>query len=58
MVIFRHPRTCQERRHESRLTRAKRRGRALPDERDDKPVAARQDRCWKRFRKRQWRAWL
>lgn len=58
MVMFRHPRTCQERRHAERLTRAKRRGRALPSERDDKPVAARKDRCWKRFRKRQWRAWL
>lgn len=58
MVMFRHPRTYQEKRHAGRLTRGKRRPINLPDERDDRPVAARKDRCWKRFRKHQWRAWL
>ena len=58
MAYLRHPHTHQEQRAAAaspRFVRGKRSLRNLPTNYDDKPVAARADRSWKRHRNAQWR---
>ena len=58
MSYFRHPKTTNERRASFEAAdgvkiRAKRRGRNLPNDWDDKP--ARRQRSWKRHRRTRWK---
>ena len=61
MAWMRKPRTMQERRaaesskHDGVPVRGRRRGRNLPSDWDDKPVAAQRVLCWKNFRLTRWR---